>query len=168
MKITEIIMENENKKGTYAAYHFSDETTTTLKEFCEANNIPNALNPEDFHSTLLYSRKYLPDYEPAGCLDQPLIATPIGFEVWTSPANAFKENETKCLILKYECKGQVERFNQLMSEHEATYDYDEYKPHVTLSYDIGDFDISELDISQIPPLEAVEEYAEELNLDKTF
>lgn len=161
-------MEEETKKGTYAAFRFSSESATALKEFCEENGIPNSLKVEDFHSTLLYSRKYLPEYEPAGQLDQSLNAKPVELEVWTSPPNAFKENETKCLVLKYECQEQVDRFNQLMDEHDATYDYDEYKPHVTLSYDIGEFDATALDVGKIPVLEVVEEYGEELNLDKTF
>ena len=31
-----------------------------------------------------------------------------------------------------------------MKEHGATYDYDEYKPHITLSYDVDDLDPDQL------------------------
>ena len=64
------------------------------------------------------------------------------FDVWeTSPTQGAK---TRCLILKIDCPELVARHKELMDEHEATYDYPVYQPHITLSYDIGDLDINDL------------------------
>jgi len=163
MKSTEF---TENK-GTYAAVRFSDDTLQNIKEFIDNNDIKNGLDTKDIHATLLYSRNHLPDYVPKG--DISYTASPSNFEVWESPANAFKDEITHCLVLLLDCDELKDRFSELMDEHDATYDFDEYKPHITLSYDVGkDFDITTLNVSDIKDLQIVTEYSEELNLDKTF
>lgn len=168
MNIGEIIMENNNK-GTYAAMRFSLASALALQKFCQKFKVPNCLKLADYHSTLLYSRNYLPDYTPAGRLDPPMIALPKNLEIWESPANAFKKEATNCLVLRINCPELVDRFEYLMNNHDATYDYDEYKPHVTLSYDVGDFSLDGIDCcKEIPELELVVEYSETLDLDKTF
>jgi len=161
------IQEVEKNKGTYAGVKFSDDTVNALIAYCRDNKIANALGAKDFHSTLLYSRKHLPDYEPQGELTEPYTGTPKEFDVWPSPPNAFKEKETNCLILTYDCKELVNRFDFLMDEHDATFDYDEYTPHVTLSYDAGDLDVSTLP-EFTGQIVIASEYEEELDLDKTF
>jgi len=159
--------EFTNNKGTYAAVRFSDNTKEDLEAFIDDNGIKNGLSTDDLHCTLLYSRKHLPNYKPLGKVSY--TATPDKFEVWESPANAFKDDITYCLVLKLDCKELVDRFNTLMDEHEATFDYETYTPHCTLSYDVGeDFDLSTLNVSDLENVEVVEEYMEELDLDKTF
>jgi len=158
-------------RGTYAGMKFDSDSVAKLISFAEDNDIPKILSANEFHTTLLYSRKYLPNYEPIGMLDEPLEASAMNFEIWDSPANAFKDEATRCLILKMECPEQVQRFNFLMDEHGASYDYDEYIPHTTLSYDVGDdfkLDSIQTDLSELNPLYFVEEYSEILDLDKTY
>lgn len=164
MKIKEIL-EEKTKKGTYAGAHFSEATKKALAQYCKDNNIPNAINPDKFHTTILYSRKYLPEYKAAGVYDPMLIGKPKDtFEAWkTSPSDP-NEEKTTCLILTFDCPELKKRHQELMDEHQGTYDYDEYKTHVTLSYNIGD-----LNISKLPPftddIEIADEYQEDLNLD---
>jgi hypothetical protein len=53
-----------------------------------------------------------------------------------------------------------------MKLHKAEYDFDEYKCHITLSYDIGDFDYKKLNPKDfVKSIEVVKEYQEDLNLD---
>lgn len=164
MKIKEILVE-KSKKGTYAGAHFSDSTKKALGQYCEDNEIPNAINPDKFHTTILYSRKHLPEYKAAGVYDPMMVGKPKDtFHAWkTSPSDPEAE-KTTCLILTFDCPELNARHKELMDEHDATYDYDEYKTHITLSYNIGD-----LDIEKLPPfkgdIEIVDEYQEELNLD---
>ena len=163
MKSTEFT----DTKGTYAAVQFDQDTKNNLQEFVVNNNIPDPLNTDDIHSTLLYSRNYLPNYEPLENLDYK--ATPDKFEVWESPPNAFKDDITYCLVLLLNCTELEERFDTLMDEHPATYDYDEYKPHISLAYNVGeDFDIKDLNINEINDLHIVNEYSEDLDLNKSF
>ncbi len=143
MKIEELIIEKEKEKktpeGTYAAVKFNDQAVDQMHNFCNDNDIPNPLGRGEFHATLIYSKKHLPDFEPQEEVDW--NATPIGFDVWKSEANSFKEKATYCLVMKLKCAELTDRFNYIMDNFDATYNFDEYIPHVTLSYDVGeDFD----------------------------
>ena len=156
-------MEKEEKKGTYAGVRFGDNTTKAVAEYSKDNKIPHPLKPEKMHSTILYSRKYLPEYKATGDYDKPMVGKPTKFDVWeSSPDDGSKP--TKCLVLEYECPDLVKRHKSLMKEHEATYDYDQFKSHITLSYDVGDLDHKKLPTFE-EEIEIVSEYQEDLDLD---
>lgn len=161
MKLNEVATPS---KGTYAGVKFTPETVEALAAFCKEHNIPNAINADELHSTVLYSRKHCPDYSPIETYDPPCIGKFDAWNVWnTSPTEG---DSTKCLVLKMECPDLEKRHHELMDEHGATFDYDKYQPHVTLSYNIGD----DFDVDSLPPFEGdvsiAGEYMEELDLDK--
>lgn len=166
MKLFEIL-EEQSTKGTYAAVRFSDETKAAIAKYIKDNEIPNPTNTEKLHCTVLYSRKYCPDYEPLGDIDPPWIGKPEKLEVWESRGKLRDEEPKRCLVMKFTCDKLVDRHNALMDEHDATYDFPEYKTHITLSYDIGDMDEAELpDITDsISEIVIVKEYGEDLDLD---
>ena len=166
MKLNEVMEkknENENK-GTYAGVRFDDDTVSRVKAFAVQHEIPNRVPRKSMHSTVLYSRKFLPEYKPAGEYEEPLTGAPTQFNVWESQPDE-DGKKSNCLVLEYDCPRLVDRHKSLMDEHEAEYDYDEYKPHMTLSYDIGDLDVSKFDPSAVGDLNIVNEYDEELNFD---
>ncbi|MCK9369784.1 hypothetical protein M0R04_07760 [Candidatus Dojkabacteria bacterium] len=160
MKLYEIA----SKKGTYAAVRFSDETNKAILKYIKDNKIPNGLKTKDLHTTLLYSRKFLPDYKPGGKYEKPMVGIPTEFDVWES--NNEDGNNTNCLVIKYKCPELTKHHKQLMKDHKATFDYPDYNCHVTLSYDIKDTDIKKLpkfkDI--VPTINIISEYGEDLNL----
>ena len=162
MKLEDIMEKEEELPGTYAAVHFYDDTVDNIKTFIEENEIPNAVPADKLHTTLLYSRKPCPDYEPMGTYKHMMTGTPTEFDVWQSQPDD-DGNRSNCLVLKYDCDELVDRHNHLMDEHDATFDFDEYRPHVTLSYDIGDMSIDNLDPEKIGPINIVEEYGEDLD-----
>jgi len=162
MKLEEL-METEKEKGSYAGLRFSDGTKKAIKDYAIENKIPNRLASNKMHTTLLYSRKYLPDYEPAGKLEQPMLGKFDKFEIFHSQPDE-EGKVANCLVMRYKCEEQTNRFDALMKEHKATFDFDEYKPHVTMSYDIGDMDIKDLPKFE-GEIELVEEYGEDLDLD---
>ena len=53
-----------------------------------------------------------------------------------------------------------------MDEYKTTYDFPEYIPHITLTYDAGDFDPSSY-TGDLPEIEYASEYVEDLVLDWT-
>ena len=134
--------------------------------YSKENMIPIHSKCDKRTTRLLYSRKYCPDYKPAGKLDKPLIGTGSGFEVWDSQADD-DGHVAKCLVMCYDCPDLIKRHKELMKEHGASYDFDEYKPHITFSYDINDG--ADIDKDELPKfattIEIVEEYGEDLNLD---
>jgi len=166
MKLNQIIEEDvdEGGKGTYAGVRFDDDTVNRIKSFINDNEIPQPVPDEKMHTTVLYSRKHLPNYEAAGDFESPHEGTPTEFDLWESQPDedGIRNN---CLVLQYDCDPLVERHKSLMDEHGATFDFEEYKPHVTLSYNVGDLDLSNLNPSDVGPINVVSEYQEELNID---
>lgn len=162
MKSSEFIIENKNK-GTYAGVHFSDETKDAVKEYIKENDIPNATPTDKLHCTLLYSRKYCPDYVAQGQLEPMMRGKPGAFQVWEGQPDD-NGNKPNCLIMEFDCVKLSTRHKELMDEHDATYDFDEYKTHITFSYDIGEMDIKDLP-EYSGPVDIVEEYGEDLDIE---
>jgi hypothetical protein len=164
MKIKEILEEKRKvARGTYSGVKPSQETKDKLADYMEENKIPNPVKPEKLHTTVLYSRKYLPNYKPAGKLAIPYKCKPVGFTVWKTNPEDPKEEKANCLIVKFKCPELIARHEELMKEHGATFDYDKYETHITLSYSIGDLNVDKLPKIDFD-LEFDNEYAEELNL----
>jgi hypothetical protein len=164
MKLEEMLLE-ENMKGSYAGVRFDTETNKAIHKYMSDNKLPVAVRPDRLHSTLLYSRKYLPKYKPAGKLEKAYVGKPTHFEVWnTRPDDGSKPS--RCLVLRYDCPELEERHKALMKEHGATYDFPSYDPHITLSYDIGDMDEKKLPslADTLKAINIVEEYGEDLDL----
>ena len=164
MKLDQVLFEEDKEEGngTYAGVRFDEDTVGRIKTFIEENEIPNAIPDDKIHTTLLYSRKPCPNYKATGDLNPALTGTPTEFDVWESQPDD-DGNKSNCLVLQFECDDLVDRHKSLMDEHGGTFDFDEYKPHTTFSYDIGDLDIENLDPSGLGDLKIVSEYQEELN-----
>ena len=156
-------IKKTHHKGTYAGVHFSEATKDAIEEFINLNGIPNAPHRDKMHTTLLYSRKRCPNYKPKGELKPILVGKPGQWQVWESQPDS-EGNVSNCLVLEFNCPALNSRHNQLMQEHNATFDYPEYKTHITFSYNVGEMDCSKLPLYN-GPIEIVEEYGEELDLD---
>lgn len=156
-EITKITEAPED--GTFAGTRFDDMSVQELTRFAAENNIPNQVPPEDLHSTLLFSHMPLPDYKPRGMYKAALTAIPKDVKLWG-------DDEEKALVIILDSPGLVRRHKYLMDKHpEATWDHNEFIPHVTLSYDVGNFDISTLDVRKIGVLQFVEEYKDDIEPD---
>ena len=165
MTLLQELFNKNNALGTYAGVHFSPSTIANIEQYIKNNKIPNPVRSGKLHTTVLYSRKHLPNYEPYGDYDNPLIGTPVELKVWnTQPDN--NGNTSRCLVLTYKCDELSKRHDDLMSEHGATWDFPDYTPHITLSYNIGDMELEDFsDISDIGDIEIAHEYHEPLNFD---
>ena len=134
MKLSEMNTETpfvfESKDITFAGIELSRSAENKILTYQEDNNIPNP-NTKKLHITLLYSRKYLPEYQAFGEMSE--MADPAGWDV-------FVHGNNRALILRLDCPYLEERFKYLKDKHQASFDYEEYKPHITFSYDVGDFD----------------------------
>lgn len=147
MKIMDLFEKTEDSsKGTYAAARFSKDSKDILMKFIKDNKIINPTKTDKLHSTLLYSRAFIKDYTAVGKYEDPIECKPVGFEIWESQPDEKTKQKSKCLVLKLNAPEFKARHKELMTKHkEATYDYDEFKVHVTLSYDVGpDFKVDEL------------------------
>ncbi len=161
MRLTEILKEKNEEKGTYAGVRFSQDDEDVIVDLVKEMGLPNPIEKEEIHLTLLYSRKQLPNYKPATSTD--MWAYPKGFHIFTGG------NGKAILVLKLDAPALHKRHIDLMKEHGATYDFPEYIPHITLSYDVGDMDLKDIQekFTELLPKEfhINAEYKEDLNLD---
>lgn len=163
--LLKMLLETKNKKekqeGTYVGAKFSEETENNLKKFMTDINVPKPLAAKDFHTTIIFSRKKFPNtFKPLGKIKDGWKATPTSLDIFTG------RNGQNCLVLKYTCDDQKKRHEYLMEKYKATYDWPEYKLHLTLSYDCGDFDVKAIKVKDyIQELTIDKEYEEDLQLD---
>lgn len=158
------IIENkkENEKGIYVAVKYNQSANDDLMDFIKKYNIPSVLKPEDFHTTLIYSRKYAEINELDDNLgDNEIVAYPKGLEVFET------FDKKRALVIKLDCNYLEDRHKYLMGKYELTYDYPEYIPHITLSYDIGEM-ILPKNVEFPKFFRISSEYQEELDLKKKY
>lgn len=148
------------KQPRYVAATPSPETKDAISKFISDNGIPNPIPHEELHTTILYSRK--PTDEPnlkSVCRYQGEVT---GFEVWdTKTANS---KSGKALVMKVRCSDLDGRHAKLMKELDASYDFPEYKTHITLSYDCGALNPNKLPVPSFK-IVYIEEYGKVLNLE---
>ena len=149
--------------GTYAAVKFDHPTRKSIHQYCATANIPNTIRPDKLHTTLLYSHKELTLYSPTDKYVHPLVAYPVGMDIWDSTND--QGQVEKCLVVLLDCPQLIDRHNLLMKDHGATYTFPNYQPHITLSYNVGDLDPASLPFFEnyVPSIIIVGEYSEALN-----
>lgn len=153
MKLDEIAKKPE---GTYVGTVFDKETKKAVKDFMIELDVPNRTPSDRLHSTIIYSRKYVPELKASDAI-YPLKAK--GKEL-----HIFKTRDEKnALVIKIDCPELIARHNKIMDEYQTTYDFPEYIPHVTVSYDCGDFDIKSFK-GKLPDFTITGEYVEDLQL----
>lgn len=157
MRYAELFEEQE--PGTYVGARFTSETNEGLRRYQEKFRIPNPLSADKFHTTISYSRVPI-EWEPREDLQDDPSAEVVagGLTVFES-----RKDSTRCLVLLLDSDYLQERFDTAI-EAGATHDFPDYKPHITLSYDIGTLDIKRLPVPEVE-LVLSHEYAEPLDND---
>jgi hypothetical protein len=146
-------------EGVYVGVKFSKRTQRQIEHWIAVNLIQNPIT--DFtkmHSTLVYSEKPLSEpWEPVDYMltGSGLLVSPDTFklEVW-------EDGDHKVLVLKYDSPIMQERFD-LSQDLGAVWKYPTFNPHITLSYNCGDIDVSKLPTPEFP-LYITHEYADVL------
>jgi len=125
--------------GSYVGVRFTPDTIEAVRKIIDGEGIPNPTPSEDYHSTVAYSKTPIPDYKPDGDLEQAQDASINGFKIFKTAEGG------KCLVASLDSDYLHQKHQQTMDQG-ASYDFDEYIPHVTLSYDVGaDWDEANLD-----------------------
>lgn len=150
--------------GTYAGVRFDPDTIERLQELQSDLGVPEPLGSADFHSTLLYSRRFCPDYKAKGELSPVITSDDTTFKLEIWPSNSGEKN---VLVLQYTCEWLEERHAELMDKHRATWDHPDYIPHITLSYNVGEWTPKDYTVKfgNKKPIVIVEEYQEVLDLE---
>ena len=153
MKLNEIAKKAD---GTYVGTNIDKESKDRIKRLVLELGVQNGIRSDKMHVTLIYSRKYVPTLK-AETSPYPMKAIGSSLEIFPT------QDDKNALVMKLKCDELIDRHNQLMSEYQTTYDYDEYIPHITLSYDCGDFDPTSY-TGEFPLVTITDEYVEDLVL----
>jgi len=132
MIFKDFLIEAYYKKGVYIATDLTKESQNLIKQY-QKDNLNGDLNDE-LHCTLIYSQK------PQQDLIQPkkytYKAKAIGFSLFGPDKDT--------LVINLESEDMVKRNNELSKEYGFISDYDEYRPHITLSYKSTGIDLENL------------------------
>lgn len=146
----------ETQRGVYVALRVLGAANACLDTFMAENNIPIVGTEKEprRHVTVIYSRTYAAVEPVRTKLYQAYGA---GFELFHT------QDGKNCLVLLLDAPAVAKRHEELMQQHSLTYDFPEYRPHITLSYDAGDLDVASL---KFPDFCCVlgDEYVEDLDL----
>lgn len=144
------------KQPTFAAMRFDGKSKDAILKL--SKGLPERTQAAALHVTLIYSKKPV-HLKGRGTLDTPIMAKAKKYSIFTTDGGGY------CLVLELDAPEIVSRHKYLMDKTGASYDHDEFHPHVTLSYNVGPgFDLSKLPpVNDIPVLTLNHEYAQKIN-----
>jgi len=133
MNFNEFVIEQkgDHKDGTYISVKLNKQDSAKLDFWATENGIKNLIDPSEYHTTVIYSKKGIPDSKGYD-LDLPIEAKISGWEIFDS------QGSTKCLVGVLDSKELVKHHNNIMSTYKGTYDFPKYIPHITLTYNNAD------------------------------
>lgn len=133
MELATLIQFAKHKNGTYVSLNLSNQSKELLDNFVEMNlGLKDRVDKSTYHITVIYSRTPVPTAENLLHMNSPLPveAHVTGYEVFPT------KNDGKCLVMRLSCP-YAERLNSDLTKQGATSDYPEYKPHLTIAYDMS-------------------------------
>jgi len=140
-------MEECRQTGVYASCVYDEKSLKNLEKWLndQCDLIPDPVPMEKIHTTIVYSRKDFPC--PVGeeiQLRNPIDFYPSGFALLGNP-----EDELACLVMVLDAE-PLELVHEMLIQEGAQHDYDDYIPHITLSYSVPkNFDYSTIEIPKI-------------------
>ena len=134
----------KHKDGTYVSFEMADHCRDMLDNFVEMNlGLSERVDKKTYHITVIYSRTPVPAAEQFK-QNRGITGRAVGYEIFPT------KNDGKCLVMRVECP-EASNLNAILNGLGATSDYGEYKPHVTIAYNITqEVDPHSMPIPQFP------------------
>lgn len=128
--------------GTFVALGVDRLSSRKIKNFSEDFDIANPVPEEDLHVTLIMTDDFMKGFEPQGVLEDPYMINGFELEVWQT------SDGDNVLVAKFEDE-QVEGREDAIRRQwpDIQNPYDEFIPHITISYDSQPED--ELDLQRL-------------------
>ena len=135
----------KHKDGTYVSMDLLEQTKDLMDHFVEMNlGLTERVDKSTYHITIIYSRAPVPSAEQYAGTLAATAAKVSGYEIFPT------KNDGKCLVMRLEFPF-ANLLNKQLSAEGATSDYPEYKPHMTIAYNITqDIDPHNLPLPQFP------------------
>lgn len=136
------------KNGNYFGVKPTNDTLENIKKVMKKIKLNDPISHDDIHVTLMYSEnKGNPLIPPSSELVHD--ATGCSFALYGPEKN--------CLVIKLKSEGMKNRHNALLS-HGFIHSYDEFSPHITLSYNYqGEVPSSDI-LSELGDMQFTGEY----------
>lgn len=148
---------DSHPNGTYCSVTLSKDSQKALDKWVTEHNIPNATQPSTYHSTVIYSRKGVPEAKDYP-IDLPIKAK---IEKW----HIFKtQSGQRALVAIMDSPVLEQHHKNIVKDYGATHDFPDFHPHVTVSYDFEDKPIP----TEVPDLELEYDSKEFKALDPDF
>jgi len=112
----------EHKDGTYGALLPTQTSREKLHEWMEKQDIPNLVESKEYHCTVVYSTKPVPEVAD--------ILAPVPFSATVREWKVFGED--KMLVAALDCPQAQKLFDKTI-DMGAKNDYPEYVPHITVA-----------------------------------
>lgn len=122
--------EKYHPDGTYVSAELDPKFQDAIFKWAQDNDIPNLADPKQYHATIAYSRKGIPEVKEKD-FNLPITATISGWHIFPTQTGG------RCLVAELQSSELTSHFKDIMDNYGATYDYPDYKPHLTVSYDYG-------------------------------
>ena len=113
---------NNHTNGTYAALLPETQSRSKLHKWMEKHNIDNLVEAKDYHCTVVYSTKSVPEVKDIS-IDFSFNATPKEWKIF---------GDGKMLVLVLNAPKAKKLFDETI-EMGAKTDYPEYVPHITVA-----------------------------------
>ena len=141
-RVPKITLEEKTIDGIYVEAEVCERTRKTIKQFAKSIGIDSDF--DDYHSTVIYSKKEVPESELIKIRQTyPENISIYGFATgYKKFIN--KEQDIYAIVLEVKCPKLEDLHKQLMERFDLIYDYDEYIVHITLTYKGKDIDIEDL------------------------
>ena len=135
----------KHKDGTYVSMDLAEDCKELMDHFVEMNlGLTERVDKSTYHITIIYSRTPVPSAENYAGAIAGAPAKVSGYEVFPT------KNDGKCLVMRLDFP-YANLINKQLTAEGATSDYDSYKPHMTIAYDIKqDIDPETLPIPEFP------------------
>jgi hypothetical protein len=148
---------SSHPNGTYMSAKLSRKSQKLLDKWVSVHNIPNAADPKQYHSTIIYSRKGVPDVKEYD-VKLPIKAKVKEWKIFPTQTGA------KALVAIMDSPELDNHHKTIREKYGATHDYPDFHAHVTVSYDYGNGPAPK----DIPDLELEYDSTELKPLDPTF
>lgn len=164
------------KLGTFGALIPSEKVKQKLLFFMKDNSVPNPVDVDELHCTLVQSTKFLPNYDAEGSLPVPIYGNKLRCAVWTKKDPEADGGKRNILVVTFNAPEILRRRDRIIKANEKSFvdaeKKNDYVPHVTLSYDLEDTEL-DADLLTYNLAKYIEmfvfdnEYEQPLDLDRT-
>lgn len=126
---TFVEQEERRTSGCYVSCDYDHSTGEKLLDWCVKSLIPKPLHPDKYHSTILYSRAPVPKADEIIKGQGPWELPVVGFKLFDS----VEDISARSLVILLKAP-QLEKLHKDLLAAGGTHDYDEFIPHLTVTY----------------------------------